>query len=159
MSFMATFSVSLVQVAGIYTYLFILDAAMAKYILLLLPLYVVVMWLLMRYGNRYLSVMRARISDMHTMLSESILVMPVLQLFKREKETIREFDELNRDWQVHHYKQLRLSSLITCNLLGLASALMAAWILWSYGILSLETGLTIGVMAAFVEYNGRLFHP
>lgn len=159
MSFMATFSVSLVQVAGIYTYLFILDAAMAKYILLLLPLYVVVMWLLMWYGNRYLSVMRARISDMNTMLSESILVMPVLQLFKREKETIREFDELNRDWQVHHYKQLRLSSLITRNLLGLASALMAAWILWSYGILSLETGLTIGVMAAFVEYNGRLFHP
>lgn len=159
MSFMATFSVSLVQVAGIYTYLFILDASMAKYLLMLLPLYLLVMWLLMRYGNRYLSIMRARISDMNTMLSESILVMPVLQLFKREKETIREFDALNRDWQVNHNKQLRLSSLITRNLLGLASAVMTAWILWSYGILSLETGLTIGVMAAFVEYNGRLFHP
>lgn len=159
MSFMATFTVSIVQVTGIYIYLFVLDASMAKYVLLLLPLYLLVMWLLMRYGNRYLSAMRARISDMNTMLSESILVMPVLQLFRREKETIREFDALNRDWQVNHIKQLRLNSLITRNLLGLAGSAMTAWILWSYGIISLETGLTIGVMAAFLDYNGRLFHP
>lgn len=159
MSFMATFTVSLVQVAGIFVYLFVLDASMAKFVLLLLPLYLVVMWLLLRYGNRYLSAMRARISDMNTMLSESILVMPVLQLFRREKETIREFEALNRDWRANHIKQLRLNSLITRNLLGLSSSVVTAWILWNYGILSLETGLTIGVMAAFLDYNGRLYHP
>ena len=159
MSFMAAFTVSLVQVAGIFTYLFVLDASMAKYVLLLLPLHLAVMWLLLRYGNRYLSAMRARISDMNTMLSESILVMPVLQLFRREQETIREFERLNRDWQANHVKQLRLNSLITRNLLGLAGSVMTAWILWSYGIASLETGLTIGVMAAFLDYTGRLYHP
>ena len=159
MSFMATFTVSIVQVTGIFTYLFILDASMAKFVLLLLPLYLTVTWLLLRYGNRYLAAMRARISDMNTMLSESILVMPVLQLFRREKETIREFERLNRDWQANHVKQLRLGSLITRNLLGLAGSFMTAWILWSYGIVSIETGLTIGVMAAFLDYTGRLYHP
>jgi ATP-binding cassette subfamily B protein len=159
LSFMATFTVSLMQVIGIYTYLFVLDAAMAKYVLLLLPLYATVMWLLLRYGNRYLSAMRARISDMNTMLSESILVMPVLQLFRREKETIREFEQLNRDWQTNHFKQLRLNSLITRNLLSLSASLMMAWILWSYGIVSLETGLTIGMMTAFLDYIGRLYNP
>jgi ATP-binding cassette subfamily B protein len=159
LSFMATFTVSLMQVVGIYTYLFVLDASMAKYVLLLLPLYVTVMWLLLRYGNRYLSAMRARISDMNTMLSESILVMPVLQLFRREKETIREFEQLNQNWQTNHIKQLRLNSLITRNLLSMTGSLMMAWVLWSYGIVSLETGLTIGVMTAFLDYIGRLYNP
>src|SRR5690606_31453020 len=74
MSFMATFSVSLVQVAGIYTYLFILDASMAKYLLMLLPLYLVVMWLLMRYGNRYKGAKAAKYiwrSEEHTPAPQS----------------------------------------------------------------------------------------
>ena len=159
MSFMATFSVSIVQVIGIFTFLFVLDARMAVYTLLLLPIYAGVTYLLLKYGNRYLSIMRARISDMNTMLSESILVMPILQLFRREKETIREFEHLNQEWTVNHYKNLRLSSLITRNLLAASGAFLTAWFLWSYGILSLEGSIKIGVMTAFLEYNSRLFHP
>lgn len=159
MSFMATFSVSFVQVAGIFTFLFVLNPRMASYALVLLPLYAVVMHLLLKYGNRYLSIMRARISDMNTMLSESIMVMPILQLFRREKQTMREFEELNEEWRINHNKQLRLSSLITRNLIGTAGALLTAWFLWSFGLLSLDGAIEIGMMTAFLEYTGRLFHP
>jgi ATP-binding cassette subfamily B multidrug efflux pump len=159
MSFMATFSVSLVQVSGIFILLFVVDANLAVYALFLLPLYLFIMRMLLKYGNRYLTAMRARISDMNTMLSESILVMPILQLFRREKETIREFEELNDDWMKNHYKQLRLNSMISRNLIGLSGSLLTALLIWNYGSQSLQAAISIGAMAAFLDYTGRLFFP
>ncbi len=159
MSFMATFSVSLIQVSGIFTLMFVVDSHLAMYALLLLPLYLVIMYLLLKYGNRYLTAMRARISDMNTMLSESILVMPVLQLFRREKETIREFEALNEDWMKNHYKQLRLNSMISRNLIGLSGSVLTAWVIWNFGSQSLQGSISIGAMAAFLDYSGRLFFP
>ncbi|MBW5448788.1 ATP-binding cassette domain-containing protein [Cohnella sp. CFH 77786] len=159
MSFMATFTVSLVQVSGIFLYLFYLDARMASYTLILLPLYATIMFFLLKYGNRYMSAMRARISDMNTLLSESILVMPVLQLFRREKETIREFERFNQDWQNNNFKHLRLLSTITRNLIGFSGALLVAGVIWHYGGQSLRTSIEIGVLVAFLDYINRLFHP
>lgn len=159
MSFLATFSVSFVQVCVIYTMLFVLDPKIARVLLILLPLYVLIMYLLMKYGNRYLSIMRARISDINTVLSESIMVMPILQLFRREKTTIREFEALNNEWMVNHYKQLRLGSMISRNLIALSGALLTAWIIWTYGGQSIQSTIQIGVLTALLDYLGRLFYP
>lgn len=159
MSFMATFVVSLAQIIGIFVFLFILDSKLAAFCLLLLPLFVSIVVVLLTVAKKYWVAMRTRISDMNTMLSESIMVMPVLQLFRREKQTIEEFEQLNAEWQVNNNKQVRLNSLLSRNLIGLIGALLTAGVVWYFGGQSLQRSIEFGVLFAFVEYIGRFFHP
>jgi ATP-binding cassette subfamily B multidrug efflux pump len=159
MSFMATFIVSLVQITGIFIFLFYLNPFMASICLILIPFYAAIVYCLLRFSNKYWVSMRARISEMNAMLSETIVVMPVLRLFRREKETVREFEELNDVWFVNNVKQLKLTSMISRNLIGLSGALMTAFIIYYIGGQSLETAIELGTLYAFLDYLGRLFYP
>ncbi len=159
MSFMATFVVSLVQITGIFIYLFILNPFMASICLVLIPFYAGIVYCLLRFSNKYWVAMRARISEMNAMLSETIVVMPVLRLFRREKETVREFEELNHTWFVNNVKQLKLNSMVSRNLIGLSGALMTAFVIYYFGGQSLEMSIKLGMLYAFLDFLGRLFHP
>ena len=118
MSFMATFVVSFVQLTGIYVALFILDARLALITLLLPPIFVVIMYVHLKYSKIYITIMRARLSDMNAMFNETINVMPIIQAFRREKVTIDEFETLNHDRYVNQVKQFRVFSLSSRNIVG-----------------------------------------
>ncbi|MCD9022113.1 ABC transporter ATP-binding protein [Cohnella silvisoli] len=160
MSFMATFVVSFVQLTGIFIALFILDARLAVFCLLLPPLFVLIMYIHLKYSKKYISVMRARLSDMNAMINESITVMPVIQAFRRETVTLDEFEVLNNDRYVNQIKQFRVFSLSSRNIVGTIGSLVTAMVIWYFGRGSLlETGITFGVFYAFIDYLGRVFNP
>ncbi|MHA6480485.1 ABC transporter ATP-binding protein [Paenibacillus sp. strain BS8-2] len=159
MSFMATFVVSFVQLAGIYIALFVLDVKLALLCLLLLPLFALIMVVHLRYSKRYIAIMRARLSDMNAMINESINVMPIIQAFRRERRTIDEFEKLNNDRYVNQVKQFRVFSLSSRNIVGTIGALLTAFVLWYFGGQALEGAILFGVLYAFIDYLGRIFHP
>lgn len=159
MSFMATFIVSFAQLTGIYVFLFILDTRLALFTLLLIPVFVLIMYVHLKYSKKYISIMRARLSDMNAMINESIVVMPVIQAFRREKVTLEEFEELNKDRYVNQIKQFRIFSLSSRNIVGTIGSLVAAMVIWYFGRESLQTAIEFGVFYAFIDYLGRIFHP
>ncbi|WP_372663486.1 ABC transporter ATP-binding protein [Cohnella sp.] len=159
MSFMATFVVSFIQLMGIYVALFILDAQLAAFTLLLPPIFVLIMIIHLRYSKKYIAVMRARLSDMNAMINESIVVMPIIQAFRREKVTLEEFEVLNKDRYVNQIKQFRVFSLSSRNIVGTIGSLVTAFVIWRFGGQSLQGAISFGVFYAFVEYLGRIFHP
>jgi ATP-binding cassette subfamily B multidrug efflux pump len=159
MSFMATFVVSLVQLMGIFVALFILDARLALFCLLLIPLFVIIMAIHLKYSKGFISIMRARLSDMNAMINESIAVMPIIQAFRREKVTVQEFEELNNDRYVNQIKQFRVFSLSSRNAVGTIGAIVTALVIWYFGRESLQTAISFGVFYAFIDYLGRIFQP
>jgi ATP-binding cassette subfamily B protein len=159
MSFMATFVVSFVQLIGIFTALFILDMRLALYCLLLPPLFALIMVIHLKYSKRYITIMRARLSDMNAMINESIVVMPIIQAFRREKVTLEEFEVLNEDRYVNQVKQFRVFSLSSRNIVGTIGSLVTALVIWYFGRASLETSIMFGVFYAFIDYLGRIFQP
>lgn len=159
MSFMATFVVSFIQLIGIFTALFILDVRLALFCLLLPPLFALIMVVHLRYSKGFISIMRARLSDMNAMINESIVVMPVIQAFRREKVTLDEFEVLNEDRYVNQVKQFRVFSLSSRNIVGTIGSLVTAMVIWYFGRASLETAILFGVFYAFIDYLGRIFHP
>ncbi|PUA40634.1 multidrug ABC transporter permease [Paenibacillus elgii] len=159
MSFMATFVVSTINIAGIYIALFLLDVKLALVSLLLLPLFAIVMFVHLKFSQKYVAIMRARLSDMNAMISESIAVMPILQAFRQEKNRLREFDALNEDRYRNHIKQNRVFSLSSRNFTGLVGAFFTAGAIWYFGGQSLQTSISFGVFYAFIDYTGRLFQP
>ncbi len=160
MSFMATFVVSLVQLVGIFVALFLLDARLASFCLLLPPLFALIMYVHLKYSKKYIAVMRARLSDMNAMINESIVVMPIIQAFRREKVTLEEFDVLNEDRYVNQVKQFRVFSLSSRNIVGTIGSLVTAFVIWYFGRGSLlNTAISFGVFYAFIDYLGRVFFP
>ncbi|RKP51653.1 ABC transporter ATP-binding protein [Cohnella endophytica] len=160
MSFMATFVVSFVQLTGIFVALFLLDARLASYTLLLPPVFALIMYVHLKYSKKYIAVMRARLSDMNAMISESIAVMPIIQAFRREKVTLEEFEVLNEDRYVNQVKQFRVFSLSSRNIVGTIGSLVTAFVIWYFGRSSLEgTAISFGVFYVFIDYLGRVFNP
>lgn len=159
MSFMATFVVSMVQLMGIFIALFILDAKLALLCLMLLPIFALIMRIHLKYSKIYISVMRARLSDMNAMINESIVVMPIIQAFRREKVTIGEFEELNEDRYTNQIKQFKVFSLSSRNAVGTIGGIVTAMVIWYFGGKSLETVISFGVFYAFIDYLGRIFLP
>lgn len=160
MSFMATFVVSLVQLTGIYTALFILDFRLALFCLLIPPLFVLIMRIHLKYSKVFITIMRARLSDMNAMINESIVVMPIIQAFRREKVTLHEFEVLNEDRYANQIKQFRVFSLSSRNIVGMVGSLVTAMVIWYFGRQSLQAAaISFGVFYAFIDYLGRLFQP
>ncbi|MBP2001979.1 ATP-binding cassette subfamily B protein [Paenibacillus shirakamiensis] len=159
MSFMATFVVSMVQLTGIFTALFILDVRLALFCLILLPFCVVVMRIHLKYSKIFITIMRARLSDMNAMINESIVTMPIIQAFRREKRTLDEFETLNQDRYVNQLKQFRVFALSSRNIIGTGGSLVTAGFIWYFGHNSLQTAISFGVFYAFIDYLGRLFMP
>jgi ATP-binding cassette subfamily B multidrug efflux pump len=159
MSFMATFVVSMVQLSGIFVALFILDARLALYCLLLPPVFALIMVIHLKYSKIYISIMRARLSDMNAMINESIAVMPIIQAFRREKVTLEEFEVMNEDRYVNQLKQFRVFSLSSRNIVSMIGSLVTAMVIWYFGRESLQTAISYGVFYAFIDYLGRIFQP
>lgn len=159
MSFMATFVVSFVQLLGIFIALFILDMRLALFCLLLPPLFAVIMVIHLKYSKKYITIMRARLSDMNAMINESIVVMPIIQAFRREKVTRKEFEVLNEDRYINQIKQFRVFSLSSRNIVGTIGSLVTAMVIWYFGGQSLQGVIELGVFYAFIEYLGRIFQP
>ncbi|TXK76799.1 ABC transporter ATP-binding protein [Paenibacillus sp. N3.4] len=159
MSFMATFVVSMMQLAGIFVALFILDWHLAAYCLVLPPIFAVIMTIHLKYSKIFITIMRARLSDMNAMINESIVVMPIIQAFRREKVTLEEFEVLNKDRYVNQIKQFRIFSLSSRNIVGTIGSLVTAMVIWYFGRESLQTLISFGVFYAFIDYLGRIFQP
>lgn len=159
MSFMATFVVSGVNMIGIIVALFILDMKLALLTLLLIPVFVVIMVVHLRFSKIYVTIMRARLSDMNAKLNESIHVMPIIQAFRREKKTIEEFEVLNEDRYVNQKKQFRVFSLSSRNAVSLIIGLVTAGVIWKFGGDSLQAAISFGVLYAFIDYLSRFAQP
>ncbi|NBI29886.1 ABC transporter ATP-binding protein [Chengkuizengella marina] len=159
MSFMATFVVSTVQLIGIYVFLFILDFKLAFLCLLLLPVFALIMYIHLKYSKVFITIMRARLSDMNAMINESIHVMPIIQAFKRERLTVEEFEKLNQDRYKNQLKQFRVFALSSRNAVGTIGRLVTAMVIWYFGSQSLEGAIQFGVFYVFIDYLGRIFQP
>ena len=159
MSLMATFVVSGINIIGIVIALFILDYRLALVTLIIIPLFAVIMWVHLKYSKVYIKIMRARLAEMNAMINEMIVVMPIIQIFRKEKESLAEFEVLNNDRYVNSVKQFRIYGLSARNMVGFIGGLVTAVVVWYFGGLSLHSAISLGVFYAFIDYLGRFYQP
>jgi ATP-binding cassette, subfamily B, multidrug efflux pump len=159
MSFMATFVVSGLNIAGVFGALLFLDWRMALLCAVLLPIYAGIMVLHLKYSRKYVAVIRARLAEMNASLNESIGVMPIIQAFRREKALVQEFDALNDDRYRNQVMQFRIFAFSGRNAVYFCGRVFTAIIIWYFGSESLSSAISFGVFYAFIDYLGRIFEP
>lgn len=158
---LAQFFTSAIYITGIYAALFILDVKLAAICLLLLPILYGWMLFYRKFASKYNHVIRSRISDINATINESIGGMSIIQAFRREKETEKEFEKLNTEHFTYQNKLLSLNALTSHNLVGVLRNLVFVAFIWYFGGQSLNPAsvISLGVLYAFVDYINRLFQP
>jgi len=101
---------------------------------------------------------RIRLARVNAMIAENISGIPVIQLFNRERAAYEQFDRAN-----HHLLQAHLQGVfffaLFWPLVGVASAVTLAAIVWYGGSQVLSGVLTVGGVVAFIQYVERFFQP
>ncbi|MUK88790.1 ATP-binding cassette domain-containing protein [Ornithinibacillus sp. L9] len=152
---------SMIYMTGIFVALFILDAKLAAWCLLLIPLILVWMRVYKYFGSKYNKVIRSTISEINGNINEAIQGMPIIQAFRKEKKTKEDFEVLNERHFTYQRKLVKLSALTSFNLVTVFRNLAFVGFIWYFGSFSLDPGsiISIGMLYAFVDYLTRLFEP
>ena len=158
---LATFVSSIIYIIGIFAALFLLDVKLATLCLLIIPILIVWAILYRKYASVYTHKMRSRLSDINGTVNESIQGMPIIQAFRQERETKKEFEELNGDYFKYQNKILNLNAATSHNLVSVLRNIAFTGVIWYFGGASLSaTGvISLGILYAFVDYLTRLFSP
>ena len=108
--------------------------------------------------RRTFQVIRVKIARLNAYLQEAVSGMVIIQLFNREKESCREFDEINKDHRDAQFRQIRWDSMLYAVVEAMGSVAVAL-IIWYGSGRTLEGTVTLGVLVAFVEYTQKFFIP
>ncbi|MGH7906630.1 MAG: ABC transporter ATP-binding protein [Candidatus Binataceae bacterium] len=153
-----TIFIDFLTLIGIVVIMFELNVRLALWALCAIPpLLVFINFFRVRARAVYREI-RERLAALNSYLSEALSGMAVIQLFTRESESHREFDELNRKSR---------NALVTANVYeaGLFSAVEAlssitvAIILWIGGGQVVHRLIGLGTLVAFIEYAQKFFMP
>ncbi|MEX2414934.1 MAG: ABC transporter ATP-binding protein, partial [Paenibacillaceae bacterium] len=156
---LANFSSGVIYITAIYAALILLDPKLALIASPLLP--ILALWIIVyrKFASRYNHRIRARLSDINGMINESIQGMPIIQAFRRQKSTMKEFGEINDDYFKYQNKLLSLNSLTSHNLLNVIRNIIFLIVIWLFAGDWLRTAVTVGVLFAFIDYMNRMFQP
>ena len=101
---------------------------------------------------------RVRIARVNAFMHERFTGVRVVQLFNREEADAARLAELNDDHLQANLRSITYYALFF-PLMEFFTALALALIIWFGGVRSLDGAITVGVIAAFLQYARRFFQP
>ena len=101
---------------------------------------------------------RYRLARLNAYLQERLSGMRVVQLFGREEASAERFAELNREHLAAHLRSITIYAMFF-PVVEVLTAVAMALLLWYGGLRVLDGTLTVGVLAAFIQYTRRFFQP
>jgi ATP-binding cassette subfamily B protein len=117
----------------------------------------VTIWFRGRVQESYRRI-RTAVARINAYLQEHVTGMSVVQLFNREQRSRAEFDGVNREHMLA-FKDAIFAHAWFYPAVEVLSAVAIALVLWYGGLRLLGGALTIGVVAAFIQYAQRFYRP
>lgn len=155
---LVTILTNLLMVSAIVVVLLLLDwrLALAMYVFLP-PLIVAVRYFATKQRHLFRE-QRLWLARINAYLNETISGIAVVQLFNRERENLRRFDDRNRGHLSAHLRFLLWYAVFEPTVVLFGAATTAA-IIWYGGGRVLDDALTVGTLVAFTAYMQRFYWP
>jgi ATP-binding cassette, subfamily B, multidrug efflux pump len=138
--------------------LFLLDVQLALVAMAVMPFIFGVAIVFRRRIRAAYRDIRVRLARINAFLQERISGIAVIQLFGQERATEERFDAVNDDYLSAHLRSITYYALFF-PLIELLTAISFALIIFYGGGRVLEGTVTVGVIAAFLQYARRFFRP
>ena len=135
-----------------------IDAGLALVTFSVLPF---VIWAAFVFRTRIRSAyrqIRVRLARLNAFLQERFTGIAVVQLFNRERADLERFKSLNDDYLAAHLRSITYYALFF-PVVQVFTSVALALIVWYGGGRYVQGAVTIGVLAAFLDYARRFFRP
>lgn len=159
MTVLSTFVQNIAVLIGIMVSMFVLDARLAEYCLLLLPVIIGMMALYRKATSAVFHRARQRLSLLNAKLNESLQGMYVIQAMRQQRRLRSEFGDINESYRKARYRNMQLNALLLRPLMDVVYLGTLILVLSFFGIRSFTHTVDIGVLYAFVNYLDRFFEP
>lgn len=156
---LANFFTGTIYMVAIFGALFLLDTRLALITLPLIPILIVWIIVYRKFAAKYNRIIRSKLSEINAMINESIQGMTIIQAYRRQKETAKEFAEMNDYYFKYQNKMLSLNSITSHNLVNVVRNVLFLIVIWMFWGGSLGAIVTVGVLYAYVDYMNRMFAP
>jgi ATP-binding cassette subfamily B multidrug efflux pump len=159
------FSSGVVTIFGdVFTLIAIMGMMLAIDVRLALVTFAVIplVWLTARVFRRRIREafrdIRTRLARLNAYLQEQLSGMRIVQLFGREEASAKRFGRLNQEHLDAHLRSITVYAVFF-PVVEVLTAVAMALLLWYGGLRTLHGTLTVGVLAAFIQYTRRFFQP
>lgn len=149
---------NLLLVSMILVVLFLLDWWLALVMSALVPFLIVTVVKLASAQRIGFREQRAWLSRINAYLAENITGMHVIQLFNRQEENLRRFDDRNVGLLNANLRVVAIFAIFE-PVVVLFNAITVATILWYGGGQAVQGALSIGTLVAFLQYMQRFYWP
>lgn len=154
-----TFLQAIFSLLAVYIALFTLDARLAMYTLILLPIFLVVVSVYRHYSTEFYQDLRERLSQLNAKISESLSGMGMIQAFRQEKRLSDEFLEVNEGHYRAGMRNIKFDTLLLGPLIDLLYTAAIIAVLSYFGLASFKAPVDVGIIYAFTTLLRRLFQP
>ncbi len=149
---------NVLMVGAIVVVLFVLDWRLALVVSIFLPPLIFGMRRLAFAQRLAFREQRVWIARINAYLNEIISGIAVVQLFNRERENLRRFDDRNQGNLRANLRVLFWYAVLEPTVV-IFGALITAAILWQGGVRVVDEALTLGTLVAFIAYVQRFVWP
>jgi len=143
---------------GVMVTMLVLDVRLALVTFLSLPVILLLTFYFRGIMRDSFRAIRIRLARVNAYLNETLSGMSVVQLFTREPETFRRFDDLNVDLYRANEGAVRAQSIFQPSI-DLTRQATGALLFLAGGYLILEGQMTIGTLLAFWQLIEQFFRP
>jgi ATP-binding cassette subfamily B protein len=152
-----TIIADIVKLVAIVVIMLSLNAKLALMTFVTLPLLVVLVNFARGIMRKSFREVRVKLAAMNSYVSEHLSGIKVVQLFRREQQSSREYDELSASYRDAYFQTIRADAAMYAFVEAI-SVMSIACIVWYAGG-NLSDGLTVGLVVAFIEYVNKFFIP
>jgi ATP-binding cassette subfamily B protein len=144
--------------AGIVSVMLWMNPKLSLVTFSVLPLLGYVAYTFRRRMRQSFREVRARLARLNSFLAESIGGMPIIQVFNRQEDEQRRFNELNASYRDANMPVIFWDASLYAIVEALSS-IAVALIIWYGGGEIVKGALTFGVLVAFIQYIEKFFAP
>ncbi|HDZ59060.1 MAG TPA: ABC transporter ATP-binding protein, partial [Ignavibacteriales bacterium] len=147
----------------ILAFMFFMDVRLSLVSLSVLPVLIYGTFLFKRKARESYRDVRLHLARLNSYMQEHITGMSVVKIFHKEKDELKKFSSINKDYRTANIKSIFYYAIFYPSV-ELLSSIAVGLIVWYGGGEVLqntltENALTIGVLFAFIQYTEMFFRP
>ena len=149
---------NIVKIAGFAVVMLSKNVRMALFSFALLP-FVAALTFFFRYMSRKAyRITRNKITELNTFLSEHISGMKLIQIFAREKEKYKEFEDKSHELYKANWREVMTFAIFRPSIYMLSIVALVV-IIGSGSSFVLDGSISMGTLYIFISYIGSFFEP
>ncbi len=142
----------------ILVFMFFMDFSLSLVTLSVLPVLIYGTFLFKRKARESYRDVRLHLARLNSYMQEHVTGMSVVQIFNKEKDELKKFSSINKDYRTANIKSVFYYAIFFPSV-ELLSSIALGLIIWYGGGEIVQGTLTIGVLFAFIQFTEMFFRP